>query len=143
MGKFLNCLVYGPNRSLEAPNKWDGRSHILHRDLQYMDDGDKIYTVPAGFVTDGASIPRAFWRVLRPFGKYIEAAVLHDYLYAHPEVYGTTQKEADDLFKLAMRDCGVSKWKRNVMWAAVRVGGFYVYYLKDAERRQRFRRDFK
>ena len=41
-----------------------------------------IVVVPAGFATDFASVPRAFWRLLPPFGEYMLAAVVHDYLYA-------------------------------------------------------------
>src|SRR5262245_60709692 len=37
--------------------------------------------VPAGFVTDFASIPRAFWSLLRPDGRYTHPAIVHDYLY--------------------------------------------------------------
>ena len=35
-------------------------------------------TVPTGFVTDFASIPRIFWSALRPDGEYAYAAVVHD-----------------------------------------------------------------
>lgn len=45
------------------------------------DKSEPIIRVPAGFVTDFASIPRAFWVVLPPTGKYGKAAVVHDYLY--------------------------------------------------------------
>ena len=39
-------------------------------------------TVPAGFMTDLASVPRCFrWAVGR-VGPYLEAAIVHDYLYA-------------------------------------------------------------
>ena len=37
-----------------------------------------VVTVPAGFDTDGASVPRVFWSVLDPFGPYFKAAVIHD-----------------------------------------------------------------
>ena len=38
--------------------------------------------VPAGYVTDFASIPRAVHFIISPFGKHAEAAVIHDWLYA-------------------------------------------------------------
>src|SRR5215217_6020711 len=38
-------------------------------------------TVPEGFVTDFASIPRVFWSALRPDGLYTYPAIVHDYLY--------------------------------------------------------------
>ena len=41
------------------------------------------YTIPAGFECDGASIPRAFWRIIGPpiSSDYIDEAIIHDYLY--------------------------------------------------------------
>src|SRR5262245_55189884 len=38
-------------------------------------------TVPVGFVTDFASIPRIFWSALPPDGRYTYPAIVHDYLY--------------------------------------------------------------
>src|SRR4051794_19430354 len=35
---------------------------------------------PAGFVTDLASVPRAFFSLLRPDDDYAYAAIIHDYL---------------------------------------------------------------
>lgn len=55
----------------------------------------KSYTVPAGFVTDGASAPRWLWSLCSPIaGPFGEAAVAHDYFYSRqgPDV---TQQYAD------------------------------------------------
>lgn len=41
---------------------------------------DKVIKVPTGFITDFASVPRIFWSVFPPFGKYTKCAVLHDRL---------------------------------------------------------------
>src|ERR1044071_7815295 len=42
-------------------------------------EGD-TFTVPVGFVTDFATVPRfLIWKV-RPYGPYTRAAVLHDWL---------------------------------------------------------------
>jgi hypothetical protein len=120
VGRFVNDLKYGPNRPKDDPKSWDGREHVLYDRLIYVSTDGREYVVPKGFCTDGASIPRAFWNVLRPFDKYIEAAVLHDYLYAHPEAYSVDRKLADDLFLEAMEACGVRPWKRRVIWNAVR-----------------------
>lgn len=38
-------------------------------------------TVPKGFITNGADIPRIFWVIVHPFKpKYLPAVVVHDYL---------------------------------------------------------------
>ena len=38
-------------------------------------------TVPAGFVTDLASVPNQVWHAFPKFGKWTGAAVIHDFLY--------------------------------------------------------------
>ena len=83
-----------------------------------------IITVPAGFVTDLASIPRAFWSLLPPHGRYAKAAIIHDWLYAT----GIGGREyADDVFLEAMEVLGVSPWKRKTMYWAVRAFGASRY----------------
>lgn len=42
-----------------------------------------LITVPKGFITDGASIPRLLWPLLSPFGPLLEGAILHDFAYQH------------------------------------------------------------
>ena len=78
-------------------------------------------TVPIGFKTDLASIPRFFWRVLPPVGKYDAAAVVHDYLYQNN---GVTRLVADDVLREAMGVLGVPTWQVGVIYAGVRVGGW-------------------
>lgn len=45
------------------------------------DDESDVIEVPAGLITDLATIPRIFWILLPPDGKYAKAAIIHDYLY--------------------------------------------------------------
>ena len=61
-------------------------------------------TVPAGFVTDLASIPRVFWTALPPAGDYAYAAIIHDYLYWTQD---RPREEADQILKFAMQDFGI------------------------------------
>ncbi len=87
--------------------------------------------VQKGFVYDGASIPRIFWRFIGPpaAGKYAHASLLHDWLYVEQSLskFGTlvkiTRKEADDLMLAIMKDDGVSWWQRNAIYRGVRLGG--------------------
>jgi hypothetical protein len=81
-------------------------------------------TVPAGFATDFASVPRAFWRIIPPWGKYNRAAVVHDWIYSENRF---SRKAADWIFLDLMRRLGVSWWKRTVMYRAVRVGGWVTW----------------
>ncbi len=101
---------------------------------RHTKDDNDIITIPAGYRTDFASVPRFFWRIIPPIGLYGKAAVIHDYLYdnyrARFAQYPATsyfrkkmRKECDLIFLEAMEVLGVSKWKRLLMYRAVRIGG--------------------
>jgi hypothetical protein len=89
----------------------------------------KLSTVRAPFELDFASIPRVFWRLMPPTGlpgqAYGAAAVWHDWLYAHQAVQGEpiTRKQADRVFLEIMAYKGVARWRRRVMYWAVRLFG--------------------
>ncbi|EFR3310104.1 DUF1353 domain-containing protein [Salmonella enterica] len=84
------------------------------------DDNSDVIEVPAGFVTDLASVPRIFWTLLPPDGKYAKAAIIHDWMYDNAL---RTKKEADLIFLDGMTVLGVPKWKRIIMYYAVRLFG--------------------
>ena len=88
--------------------------------------------VPAGYVTDFASIPRAVHFIISPFGKHAEAAVIHDWLYA----LGTpkdrkSRRTADKAFAKALKLLEVNFFKRTIMYLAVRLGGGGGYGLAE------------
>jgi len=78
--------------------------------------------IPDRFVSDGASVPRPLWWLFPPFGRYLWAAIVHDWLckegakgrcrYNH--------KQAAAIFREAMRVLGVGAVSRNAMYFAVR-----------------------
>lgn len=76
--------------------------------------------VPAGFVTDFASIPRVFWSILRPDGEYTYPAIIHDYMYWDQS---RPREMADEIFKLGMQDFELSKTIIFTIYEAVRTGG--------------------
>ena len=81
--------------------------------------------VPAGFITDFASIPKILWNVLPPTGGYGKAAVIHDWLYRTKGI--ATRKQADDVLMEAMIFLKVDWWTRWVIYGGVRVGGASSY----------------
>lgn len=91
------------------------------------DDNSDVISVPAGFITDLATIPRIFWTLLPPDGKYAKAAIIHNYLYDNAL---RTKKEADLIFLDGMTVLGVPKWKRTIMYYAVRLFGKGMYNRK-------------
>lgn len=94
----------------------------VHEPFEFYlsDDNSDVISVPAGFVTDLATVPRIFWTLLPPDGKYAKAAIIHDYLYDNAL---RTKKEADLIFLDGMTVLGVPKWKRTIMYWAVRLFG--------------------
>jgi hypothetical protein len=79
-------------------------------------------TIPAGFRTDFASVPRIFVWLLPRYGRYTKAAILHDWLCGQARDGGFRRSDADGLFRRSMRELGVPFVRRWIMWAAVRWG---------------------
>jgi hypothetical protein len=92
---------------------------VLDREMVYRGNRES-WTVPVGFVTDLASVPRmAAWLIPR-YGTYTPAAILHDYLWRERPV---SKADADGLFRRCLGELGVSWPKRWMMWTAVRAAG--------------------
>ena len=106
-------------------SKVDKRLWEVEREFTYYigdEESNESVTVPEGFMTDFASIPRIFWTILPPDGEYTQAAVLHDYLY-HTKIFD--RKKCDAIFLEAMTVLNVPRWKRWIIYRAVRLfGGF-------------------
>lgn len=98
----------------------DWRRWKIMQSITYEDDKYRII-VPSGFITDFASVPKIFWNIVPPVGKYAPAAVVHDWLYSTKKL---SRKEADKIFLRAMKELGVSLWKRYIMYFAVRAFGW-------------------
>lgn len=87
-----------------------------------LSSGEKI-TIKKGFETDLASIPRLFWFILPPFGKYNRAAVVHDYLYKQK----TPRSVADREFLFLLKEDNVGLFVRTCFYLAVRCFGWISY----------------
>lgn len=89
-------------------------------------------TVPKDFETDLASTPKFLWLTFPPFGKYTDAAIIHDYLYSKNCVYNAIDRATADLIFLElMKQLEVPFWKRQAMYRAVRLFGSR-YFRKGA-----------
>lgn len=111
----------------------DGGVFTLHEPLIYVSSRlRRVLMVPAGFVTDLASIPRGLWNLIPKIGKYDRAAVVHDFLY---QFNTCSRADADFVLKEAMEVSGVSWWPRWPIYLGVRVGGGKVWdeYRKKAK----------
>lgn len=107
--------------------------------------------VPDGFQTDFASIPRLLWWLMPTWGRYGNAAVIHDYLYSRggkitiaENVYGIpeaawaslgmksvlpwpTRKQADLVMLQAMTVLEVSAWQKYLLYYGVRLTGWWTW----------------
>ena len=101
---------------------YDGKRYELFQDYIYEVNGYRI-TVPKGFITDLASVPRSFWTIFPPFGRYTPAAVIHDFLYSKYNTTGINRTLSDKIFLQSMKELGVGFLKRKAMYKAVRFFG--------------------
>lgn len=104
------------------------------------------FIIPAGFIFDGASIPRLFWNMLSPSGYLFLAGLLHDFIYKYRFAYvysiidsldggeprtikaWFTQKEADKKFEaLADKICMGAKFFTAVAYKSLRAFGFITW----------------
>lgn len=89
---------------------------ILEKELHYYSELlRKWVIVPADYISDGASVPQIFWSLFPPFGVYLYAAVVHDYLIelSQSEVSPIDSATAHAVFDEAMEICkthGLTKW---------------------------------
>jgi hypothetical protein len=119
MSSFTNKLILSP---LSDGKKWVLRKEFSY-DIGEIGSGDTI-TVPTGFVTDLASVPRIFWSILPPWENYGPAAVIHDYLYFSHE---KTKAESDYIFYEGMMVLKVPTTKAKIIYNSVKIFGKNAY----------------
>ena len=109
------------------PGNW--RKRVASTFVWADTDHDFYVTVPDGYITDGASIPRILWPFIgSPYGPYTDAAVIHDYLYSARKTYQKiNRKEADLIFYKILCSIGISAWNARLMYWGVRIGGWRAW----------------
>lgn len=84
-------------------------------------------TVPSGFITDFASIPRfALWYLDDDDPVILFASIIHDYLYTiRGEIEDRTlaRQQVDELFRRMIMACGGRAAQAWVVYQSVRIGG--------------------
>ncbi|CUU89797.1 Protein of uncharacterised function (DUF1353) [Campylobacter hyointestinalis] len=80
----------------------------------------KALSIPKGYQTNGANIPRVFWSIFPPNSpEYISAVVIHDYLCDKAKSKAD-YKYADKMLYEMMIALEVAKWKCKVFYLACR-----------------------
>jgi hypothetical protein len=127
--QFVGVLDFHRN------NPWS-KEWTLDAPLGYITGrpDEEMIVAPAGFTTDGASIPWWGWLIVGPpmTGRYVEAAVIHDFLYVNHDY---SRARSDEIFLEAMKVCQVTKWKRRLMYRALRIArkASKIYHSHDEE----------
>jgi hypothetical protein len=119
MSRFTDVLIVSPLA--------DGKSWYLRRSFGYAvgskDSGD-VVEVLEGFQTDFTSVPRPLWWLFPTWGKYGNAAVIHDFMYSDQS---RTRKESDLIFLEAMRVLNVGGIPRTLLYLAVKFFGSFAW----------------
>lgn len=93
----------------------------------YLGDkgSNRLVNVPEGYLTDGASVPQIFWNIIPPWGRWGQAAVVHDILCETLTILEDgkpkkiTRKECDAVLYEAMKVLGVPSPKKEAIYTAV------------------------
>jgi hypothetical protein len=123
----------------ECPDvRWLGpRRFIFATEFVWCLDDGHVIRIPAGFVCDGASVPRMVWLAVAPSDLSEAAWGLHDYLYrmgGHvvcaadaDHLIEMTRAQIDALFNSVNLRHGVTGWKRRAAYLGVRAGGWIAF----------------
>lgn len=84
-----------------------------------------LVVVPENFRSDGASMPRLFWRLIgHPFQmQYLREAILHDWLY---RTQPCSRALADRIFYELLAG-KVKPWRRKLIYMGLRLGGWVAW----------------
>jgi hypothetical protein len=108
-----------------------GSRHVLVADWHVdgvLPDGRCFYiTVKKGFIFDGASIPRALWRLCgHPMEvPRVAAALAHDWIYAS---HAVDRKTADAIYREICRKLRIIWLRRSVEYRTLRLVGGAAWY---------------
>lgn len=102
----------------------DARRWRLLEPLAYTGAVDQ-FEVPAGYITDFASVPRIAVWLIPTYGRWTAPAILHDFLLTDCLPGRVSSVDADGLFRRALREAGVPPVKRALMWTGVRWGALF------------------
>ena len=135
MSRFTEILVVSP-----LP---DGRNWVIRKDFGYAvgsEDSGEVIDIPTGFVTDFASVPRPLWWLYPKWGKYGNAAVIHDYLYWDQKY---NKKKADLIFLEAMKVLGVGKITSFILYKSVSWFGIFAWKSNKRQKKKNYNKILK
>lgn len=75
--------------------------------------------IPVGYRSNFADIPRIFWGVIPPCGRYSKATIIHDWLIENKDLHSFTYQEINNIFLEAMEVLGVHVITRSTIYWSV------------------------
>ncbi len=155
IAEFHPPLKWVLTSPLSYTNKDIDADILQHVGLDIKSNNGGQVTVPKGFVTDLASVPRAVWWLISPWD-IARAAIVHDLLYKtirqhrwkrckqdistmkkvekNMHDHKLAKKASDQVFLMAMLDAepAVPKWKiYSAYWAVALFGRWSIIPSKD------------
>lgn len=126
--KLLKRGILDPYDASKEPNEWV----VLKEYVFWSHDLKKAIIIPRWFITDLASVPQLFRAFISVNERHRLASLPHDLLYAMSSTpdFTTTRKTADKVLLTFCKVMGVPKWKRWLIYSAVRVGGWIRFGKK-------------
>jgi len=108
--------------------KWQVYEPIKHK----LHDGTTII-IPVDFKTDLSSVPKFLWGIMPPFGNFLLAALVHDYLYVGDKSRGRkfADKEMVIISKKLNNKTIFNRLDNQIRYIGVRVFGWYYWKYKD------------
>lgn len=128
MSRFTEILQVAP-----LP---DGRNWVILKDFGYDVGGEnsgETINVPIGFVTDFASVPRPLWWFAPKWGRYGNAAVIHDFCYWDQSY---DRRKSDDIFREGMQVLKVGRIRTWLLYYAVRYFGRMAWNANKKRKRR-------
>jgi hypothetical protein len=94
-------------------------------DIHFVIDS-RSFSIPKGFKTDLASIPKIAWPIMSPaHSSLIRPAIVHDWFYKMTCDYN--RKQTDLIFYHMLLNDGISPFRACIMYYAVRLFGWKFY----------------
>ncbi|MGZ8505694.1 MAG: DUF1353 domain-containing protein [Bacteroidia bacterium] len=102
----------------------------LCKDMEVQLSNGEVHKIPKGMYTDLCSAPKFIWGLFQPYGDFLFASIVHDYIYIKKPA-GWSQKKADKemLFWSGIVNGGTVKQRIDnyLRYAAVRLFGRVVW----------------
>lgn len=111
-----------------TPKKDNKDKIVLKEDLRFYiyfagQRLPEIYTIPAGFESNGFTIPTLLKPLFSNFDVGVENAIAHDFLYSELRTFDMQRRDADMAFYSGLRNSNLEVWKAKAFYIAVIIFG--------------------